>query len=141
MAQYQTIVTGHGHFASGLQAAIKLLAGEQPTLTFVDFSDGMSEDDLGTKLAAISAEKPTLFFTDLVGGTPYKESAKIAFARKDVAVVAGCNLASLLETIFADYATLNDYASALVESTKRSAQVLDLSDDEPEEQDDFSDGI
>nr|WP_313781859.1 hypothetical protein [Paenibacillus larvae] len=31
------IVSGHGTFASGLQSAAKLIAGDQPNVGFVDF--------------------------------------------------------------------------------------------------------
>ncbi|WP_246287248.1 PTS sugar transporter [Lacticaseibacillus absianus] len=141
MAQYSTIVTGHGHFATGMQSALELLAGPQATIQFIDFEDGMSEDTLGVRLAAAVADAPTLIFTDLVGGTPYKEAAKLAFAHRNVAVVAGCNLASLLETVFGNYDSLPDYANALVAITQRSAQVLDLSLDEDTGTDDLEDGI
>ncbi|WP_125706113.1 PTS sugar transporter subunit IIA [Lacticaseibacillus daqingensis] len=141
MAQYQTIVTGHGRFATGMKGALDLLAGPQDTFTFIDFTEDLSEEALSGKLQAALTDTPTLIFTDLVGGTPYKEAAKLAFNRHDVVVVAGCNLASLLETIFGTYASLPDYANALVAVTQRSAQVLDLSDDATDAPDEDEDGI
>jgi hypothetical protein len=42
--------------------------------------------------------------------------------------------------MFDDYANASDYANALVDATKRAAQVLDLTPDEPEE-DTEEDGI
>lgn len=142
MTKVKTIVTGHGKFATGMKTAVTLLAGEQKALTFIDFEESMTSDDLGAKLQVAYMGEPTLFFTDLVGGTPYKEAAKIAFSNSDVAVVAGCNLASLLEAIFDDYQSTDDYANALVESTQKSAQVLNLQDDdESAEDDEFEDGI
>jgi PTS system N-acetylgalactosamine-specific IIA component len=39
----------------------------------------MSETDLRDEfLKLINDEEPVLFFTDLIGGTPYKEAAKIS---------------------------------------------------------------
>ncbi|ETW68703.1 EIIAB-Man [Lacticaseibacillus paracasei] len=133
MAHFKTIVTGHGKFATGMQGAVELLAGKQETLTFIDFEETMSDGDLAEKLQDAVGDTPALIFADLVGGTPYKEAAKIAFKRPDVKVVGGCNLASLLETLFSDFDSLPDCANSLVATTKRSAQVLDLSMDSEDE--------
>jgi len=134
MAHFKTIITGHGHFATGLQSAVELLAGEQATLQFIDFTSEMTDTDLAAKLTAAIDDQPTLIFTDLLGGTPYKEAAKIAFTNQNVAVVTGCNLGSLLDALFTDFTSLPDYAQALVATTNRSAQVLDLTDSSDEEE-------
>ncbi|MGI1819721.1 PTS sugar transporter [Lactobacillus johnsonii] len=128
MLDIETIVTGHGNFATGFKSAVELLAGVQPSIKYIDFTEGMSDVDLGKKIKSSINEKPTLIFCDLVGGTPYKEAAKIAFNENNVQVVAGCNLASLLETIFNRYDSLSDYANELVKISKMSIQTLDLSD-------------
>lgn len=129
MTCFKTIVTGHNHFATGIKGAIRLLAGPQKTLTFIDFTESMSEKDLNNQLKQAISDQPTLIFTDLIGGTPYKEAAKIAFSKNNIAVVAGCNLTALLETLFTQYTSLLDYANDLVKITKQSAQVLDFSED------------
>lgn len=141
MSHFQTIVTGHGKFATGFKGAIELLAGKQDTMTFVDFSESMNELDLGKKLSELVKDDSVLIFTDLAGGTPYKEAAKIAFNNPKVKVVAGCNLASLLETAFNEYETLQDYANDLVKVTCQSAEVLDLSDSDDEKEETEDDGI
>ncbi|MDN6036728.1 MAG: PTS sugar transporter subunit IIA [Lactococcus raffinolactis] len=141
MAQYQTIITGHGCFATGMKGALELLAGMQSSFTYIDYVEGMSDVTLSQQLQIALTETPTLIFADLVGGTPYKEAAKLALSRHDLVVVAGCNLASLLETIFDDYASLPDYANALVSITRRSAHVFNLSADESEEEPRDKDGI
>ncbi|WP_125571102.1 PTS sugar transporter subunit IIA domain-containing protein [Lacticaseibacillus songhuajiangensis] len=143
MAKIHTIITGHGNFASGMRSSVKLLAGVPDNFDFLDFTENMSEEDVSAKLDELNASgEPLLVFADLLGGTPYKCAAKLAVAHpeQDIAVVAGCNLASLLETMFDDYANASEYANALVDATKRAAQVLDLTPDEPEEDTD-EDGI
>lgn len=129
MTCFKTIVTGHGHFATGIKEAVKLLAGSQKALTFIDFTESMSEQDLNNQLKQATSNQPTLIFTDLTGGTPYKEAAKIAFSNNNVVVVAGCNLTALLETLFTQYTSLLDYANDLVKITKQSAQILDFTED------------
>ncbi|TOK95956.1 PTS N-acetylglucosamine/galactosamine EIIA subunit, partial [Vibrio parahaemolyticus] len=44
------IITGHGHFATGLQSTIELLAGLQAQLKYVDFTSEMSEAELHNEL-------------------------------------------------------------------------------------------
>lgn len=104
MTKINTIITGHGNFASGIGSSLKLLSGEHDEITLVDFTESMSELDLGEKLAdSLQQDIPTLYFTDLAGGTPFKEAIKISIDKPDVEVVSGCNLAALLETMFNDY--------------------------------------
>ena len=44
------IVTGHGHFATGLKSALALLGGEPSDFVAVDFPDGDTTEDLAAKL-------------------------------------------------------------------------------------------
>lgn len=142
MSQYKTIITGHGMFASGFEGAIKLLAGKQLNMKFIDFKEGMSEGNLRDEFLKSLNNEPTLFFTDLIGGTPYKEAAKIAYESNNVLVVAGCNLASLLETTFNSYNSLEEYANDLITVTKDSVELFELDDKSSTESDDDSeDGI
>src|SRR5689334_17358727 len=97
------IITGHGHFATGLQSTIELLAGRQEDLFFINFVENDSDITLKEKFEKMMNSQPNaefLFFCDLLGGTPYKTAATIAFNNEKVAVVAGCNVASLLENLF-----------------------------------------
>jgi PTS system N-acetylgalactosamine-specific IIA component len=129
MSKIKTIITGHGNFATGLAGAVELLAGNQSNYVFIDFSKEMSEEELGEKLESLVGKQTTLIFTDLIGGTPFKEATKIAFSKDNVRVVTGCNLASLLETIFRDYKTVDNYADDLVYITKQTVQVYKAVDE------------
>ncbi|MDR0297103.1 MAG: multidrug transporter [Streptococcaceae bacterium] len=88
------IVTGHGHFATGLESTVKLLAGEIPGVDYIDFLETMSEADLLEKLPS---ENNLVFFCDLAGGTPYKLAALRTTQADNNAVMAGGNIAALLE--------------------------------------------
>lgn len=141
MAKIKTIFTGHGNFATGIASSVRLLAGVPNNFEFIDFTASMDEDDVTAKLNAFNdAAQPLLVFTDLVGGTPYKCAATLAYnnSDQDIAVVAGCNLASILETMFNEYSSAADYAADLVAATNRGAQVLDLTPTE-NVADDFGD--
>jgi PTS system N-acetylgalactosamine-specific IIA component len=97
------IVTGHGLFATGLKSTIKLLAGEHKDIYFVDFAENDLDHDLKRRFEEIIHENPhsdILFFCDLLGGTPYKTAATLAFQNDSLEVVAGCNVGSLIEMLF-----------------------------------------
>lgn len=141
MVKFKTIITGHGKFATGIQGALKLLAGPQDNMMFIDFTEGMTDAQLADQLKDAISDSPTLVFTDLIGGTPYNEASKIAFACHHVAVVAGCNLSSLLEALFSDYSSLLDYAQSFVDNTNKTAQKLDLTLSSQEVVIDEEDGI
>ncbi len=95
------IVTGHGHFASGLTSSLKLIAGEPKDYVAVDFEEQDSVEDLATKLtAAMDSLKDCdaiLVLSDLAGGSPFKTSVEVGFPRGNVEVVAGTNLGMLVE--------------------------------------------
>lgn len=97
------IVTGHGHFATGIQNAVELLAGKNADVFYVDFVESDSDISLKEKLEKVVNENPDsdfLFFCDLVGGTPFKMAATLAFENDRMEVVAGCNIGSLIEILF-----------------------------------------
>lgn len=93
------IVTGHGQFASGIESTVKLLAGNIDRIHYIDFTEKMSDRTLSAEFSKlISVDKDYVFFCDLVGGTPYKEAVKISTLHQEtIGVVAGCNIASLIE--------------------------------------------
>ena len=83
------IVTGHGHFATGLTSSLKLICGEDiKDYVAVDFESTDSEDDL--------AEKINQAFDDL------KEcegitSTMIGLPKGNVEIVSGTNLPMLID--------------------------------------------
>ena len=40
------IITGHGHFPTGLLSAVSLVAGKPEKVEAVDFTEGMSSEEL-----------------------------------------------------------------------------------------------
>lgn len=97
------IISGHGAFASGIYSAIKVIAGEQTYLATCDFMEGMSTEDLTSQMEeALEAMHDTagiVFFTDLKGGTPFKVAATLSVNHPAREVLAGSNVAMLLESV------------------------------------------
>ena len=76
------IVTGHGHFPTGILSAIALVAGKPENTAGVDFEEGCSSSDLkeAMKLAMESLEgEEVLILADLVGGTPFNVAAALSW--------------------------------------------------------------
>ncbi|WDF82765.1 PTS sugar transporter subunit IIA [Lacticaseibacillus pabuli] len=145
MTNVRLIISGHGKFATGLKGAIALLAKAPDNWQFVDFSEGMSDSDLQSKFEAIiaqDADAETLFFTDLAGGTPYKVAATLANGKKNMSVIAGCNLASLLEIIYSNVDTADALADTMIDISHKAIDKFELAAATPDQSDsDESDGI
>lgn len=139
------IITGHGHFATGLQTTIELLAGPQSNLDYVDFAEGMSEKDIHDALTkAIEGSDSTVFFTDLLGGTPFKQAVTISVeSSTNIAVVAGCNVASLLEVtpLLGSYSGTAEQLADQIVTTSKSATTHFQLKQAPSEPADDEDGI
>ena len=94
------IITGHGEFASGLHSSMKLIVGEQKNVAAIDFLESDSTEALGKKLKiAIEtlACENVVFYSDLLGGSPFKEAVEVCMKLGKGRVIAGTNLAMLLE--------------------------------------------
>ncbi|HEM5682762.1 TPA: PTS N-acetylgalactosamine transporter subunit IIA [Streptococcus suis] len=99
----KVIVVAHGQFASGILTSLKLIAGEVENIEAIDFSEGMSAQELKARIkSAILGEREVLILTDLLGGTPFKVSVELAAEQKEqnVVVLSGLNLAMILEANF-----------------------------------------
>ncbi|WP_027416515.1 PTS sugar transporter subunit IIA [Aneurinibacillus terranovensis] len=123
------IVTGHGHYATGMQGALDLLAGKNEDVYFVNFTEGDSDTTLKEKLMTIinaHAESDILFFCDLIGGTPYKVAATLSYENDRLEVVAGCNIGSLLDAVFTkENHTISTLAHHVVSVSKEATGVFE----------------
>ena len=98
----QFIVSGHGHFASGIVSAASLIAGEAQAFTAIDFPEGDNADALAARLhAAVEAagDAPLIIFTDILGGMPFRSAATLAQNRPNIEVVFGTNVQLLVEAV------------------------------------------
>lgn len=129
------IVTGHGHFASGIVSALKLLAGEPELLEVVDFQETDSieilEGHITEAVRRLEGAEGVLIMTDLQGGSPFNVSARLVMqpdnAGKALELVAGVNLPMLVETYMSRMME-TDVASLAARSVKAgAAQVVQFS--------------
>lgn len=96
------IISGHGSFATGLHSSVKLIAGDQPNMEYVDFYESDTTEDLEKKLVEafnrLQECKCILVLCDLVGGSPFKTAVTLTTGKANAAVVGGTNLAMVIET-------------------------------------------
>jgi len=116
------IVTGHGHFATGVMSTIKLLSGEHEKLIGVDFEEGMTAEQLQAKfqdaVKALGDVSGIAFFTDIPGGTPFNQAVMCKMNYDNVAVLSGTNVSMLMEIMFQRELDIEQFADAALTAGK-----------------------
>lgn len=141
------IVTGHGHFANGLGSALQLIAGAQSNYKEITFEDGKTPEVLGEEIQAaiteLNTDQGVLIFTDLKGGTPYKESVVSSMSNDNVYVFGGTNIAMLLEASLMRLAEpeIAQFAKDLYETGLSQVDLFDPASLVREEVESDEDGI
>ena len=128
------LVTGHGHFATGLNSSLELIAGAQPNVALVDFEADQSievfKDNLTKALDSLKEYDGVLVLSDLPGGSPFKTAVECKFERPDQAieVIAGTNLPLLIasSTMTAVFESPLDLAEAMMPEGKDSIIRFEL---------------
>mgnify|MGYP004691945743 FL=1 len=137
------IVTGHGHFATGLTSSIDLIAGPQDNYVAVDF-DGEGteklENDLKAAIEKLSGCEGIIVFSDLAGGSPFKIAAIVTAGNPNVKVIAGTNLPMLCEiamarTMIEDLDMLVSSALNVGKDGVQLFEMPEIADEEPEDGD------
>ncbi|HBA69976.1 MAG TPA: PTS fructose transporter subunit IIA [Lachnospiraceae bacterium] len=120
------VITGHGHFATGLGSSLKLITGNTENIVYVDFEEDHTTDILTENLNKAFDELKecdgVLVLSDLAGGSPFKSAVECKVARPDQAieVLAGSNLPMLIEgsMSMAAFDSPLDMAESLIETGK-----------------------
>ena len=95
------IITGHNKFASGIFSSLTMIAGSKDNVFAVDFLSDDNDLSLESKYNKIideNKDSEILFACDLMGGTPFKVTSKLAFTNDSYEVVTGINLGGLIDT-------------------------------------------
>ena len=95
------IITGHNHFASGILSSLTMIAGTKDNVYAVDFlsdDNDLSLEGKFNKIIDENKDSEILFVCDLMGGTPFKVTSKLAFTNNNYEVVTGINLGGLIDT-------------------------------------------
>lgn len=97
------IVSGHGHFATGITSALSLILGEQENYVTVDFPETDTATELENNIAkaieSLNACENILIFTDLLSGSPFNMAIMQAMKNDKIKVLYGTNLGMLVECV------------------------------------------
>lgn len=136
------IISGHGHFASGLRTSLKLIAGEPSNVEYVDFEDIDTTETLKEKyitaLNKLNNCEHILALTDLAGGSPFKTLVELSVeTSQEIKVIGGSNLPMILEItltkdIIEDLSALCDIALDIGKNSIVKFDLIDHTDDDLE---------
>lgn len=136
------IVTGHGHFASGISSSLDLIMGRPDNYEIIDFPLGSNIVELEKKfdecLNKHQGEK-IVILCDLFGGSPFNVAMKKTMVNNDIEVYYGLNLGMLMEICsriqFADDDTSFEDIVEIGQKQvgKLNLDDLDLEEEESEE--------
>lgn len=123
------IVTGHGRFSEGMLSSLTMIAGNTEALIGVNFLESESTEDLDKNLLHAYTElrktcEGVIIVCDLYGGSPFKSAAMLSVEQENVSVLAGINLASCLELIFARISETNAQTLANIMLEKDTNRLL-----------------
>ena len=101
-ARARAIVAGHGEFASGLVSAVDVITGRGAQLVPVAVP-GLCAEDIEKLIRERMQESGVkVIFTDLQAGSCTMAARRILRGMDDAVLIAGANLPTLLDFVFAD---------------------------------------
>lgn len=137
------IITGHNKYASGVYSSLEMVSGNLENIYAVDFLSNDTDASLADKFNEITKNKKDfgiLFACDLLGGTPYKEAAKLAFNNKNIRVVTGANMGGIIDSNFKlSMMEIDALAKNLIIASTKNLMILDTTKQKIEN--DINDGI
>ncbi len=137
------MVVGHGHIATGMESAVKLILGEQENFLAVDFPEGDTktelEENIGSALESMKDMEHILVFCDLLSGSPFNTVAPQALRDDRIRVFYGTNLGMLVETTMNRNlgSSFEELVSGCVESGKEQVGAFTAEKAKEDEEDDW----
>lgn len=119
----RAIVAGHGEFAPGLVSAVQQITGRGDQLIPVSVHH-LGVEDIEELLRTRMIETGVrVIFTDLQAGSCTMASRRILRGMQDAVLVAGANLPTLLDFVFAEDRSAPEAARHAAERGKASISV------------------
>lgn len=119
----RAIVAGHGDFAAGLVSAVDQITGRGAQLIAVAVQK-LSVEDIESLLRERMIETGVrVIFTDLQAGSCTMASRRILRGMDDAVLIAGTNLPTLLDFVFAEGRTAPEAARHAAERGRAAISV------------------
>lgn len=95
------LITGHGHFASGIASSVELIMQSLEGIEVVDFPQGDTATELKENMhnTLSKFDDEIVVFADLLSGSPFNTAFMEALENDKIQVVYGTNLGMLIECI------------------------------------------
>jgi len=119
----RAIVAGHGDFAAGLVSAVEQITGRGSQLIPVSVAKLSVEDIEALLRSRMHEANVRVIFTDLQAGSCTMASRRILRGMDDAVLIAGTNLPTLLDFVFADTRTPPDAARHAAERGRAAITV------------------
>ena len=120
----RAIVAGHGDFASGLVSAVDVITGRGAQLVPVAVP-GLCAEDIEKLIRERMQESGVkVIFTDLQAGSCTMAARRILRGVDDVVLIAGVNLPTLLDFVFAEQMDAIDAARHSAERGRAAITVV-----------------
>jgi mannose/fructose-specific phosphotransferase system component IIA len=120
----RAIVAGHGDFASGLVSAVDVITGRGAQLIPVAVP-GLCAEDIEQLIRDRMQESGVkVIFTDLQAGSCTMAARRILRGMSDAVLIAGANLPTLLDFVFAERLPPIDAAKHAAERGRAAITVL-----------------
>lgn len=125
------LVVTHGMMAEGIVQTAKMFAGEQENLDYVCFKEDMGQEELtellDEKMKGVPVGGQLLIFCDILGGTPFNVSSRLAFKNENISIFYGVNLPILVSAILSrEGQNLQELTGSLVAASNESLGLSTL---------------
>lgn len=123
----QFVLCGHGSYGSSILESMEMLLPEIDGVHVIDFKKEMDSSDLTELIKTILSENDRsqiLFICDIVGGAPFKLSAIESIGKENVGIIAGLNLASILEIYFMRDIPIQKLVETATQTAKQSIEFI-----------------
>lgn len=132
------LLASHGRLASGMKTSLEILIGsDAEKVTVIDaYIDNVNIDtELENYFKSINESDQVLMLSDLYGGS-VNQKMYLYLERKNTFLVAGVNLAFVLEVCMLDEITI-DVLNKLIEQSRQMERIVMFDKSEIAEDEDF----
>lgn len=93
------IISTHGNLATGVKDTAQFLIGDTSKIQTLEFNDNINLNAFEEKLSLMISDSSQyhLIFTDILGGTPFNTSVRLAYGKENVSVFYGVNIPMIVQ--------------------------------------------
>lgn len=131
-------LASHGHLASGMKSSLNILLGNSNRINVFDayIDESSVQDKLNAFFESVSSDDQVILLSDLYGGS-VNQAMYTYLERPNTKLIAGVNLALVLELAIKENDLSDDELEQLVNSSREMLQLVKFDSSENSEEEDF----